>query len=126
MAERVFHRVVVYGTLKEGLHNHRVLSKRGTHFFCGRHVIPSGFKMYDLGAFPALVKDKEGSLVHTEVYEVDDDTFKDLDTLEGFPQFYSRKLIPTPYGEGWVYYVEGRDMSNKTFITDGIWHSKQR
>lgn len=109
----------VYGSLREGLGNHRVIQG------CPRQadgVIPSGFKMYSYGAFPALTPSEEGYPITVEVYQVND-THKaqSLDWLEGYPSFYNRKVIELEDGrKAWVYFV--KDISpGSTEVNSGNW-----
>jgi len=80
-------RVFVYGTLKKGFHNHRLLE--GCEFIGTRSV--SGFTLIDLGAFPGMVASP--GEVTGEVYEIDDETLARLDQLESEGSFYKRVKI---------------------------------
>lgn len=108
-------KVFVYGTLKEGKGNHRtMLSARGK--LLGLFIISK--QMYSMGGYPAVALDREGC-THGEVYEVPDATGLDiLDGLEGYPTFYTRDLIDTPFGKAWVYHIPGDELEkwgkNKT------------
>ena len=107
-------RVFVYGTLKSGYYNHRVLRSAK---FIETTVKQVPFRMVSLGAFPALVPDNSKHDMTGEVYEVDADTMEDLDRLEGFPTFYSRTQI-----DGcWVYYLTGHDYSRYPEVAGGCW-----
>ena len=57
--------VAVYGTLKHNGMNHHILSS------CRLHSVEKikGYRMHDLGAFPAVVKSGGKSLTHIEVYQ---------------------------------------------------------
>lgn len=66
------HTVAVYGSLRQGLGNHRLLM-HVPKFKQGWTM--TDFTMYSLGGFPAIVPDKAGKPVVVEVYEVDDATF---------------------------------------------------
>lgn len=70
--------VAVYGTLKKGFGNNRVL---GNSKLIGTSVI-DGFKMYSVGGFPAIVNDVGSVMV--ELYRVDDSVLPNLDRLEGY------------------------------------------
>ena len=39
------------------------------------------------------------------VWEVNEDTFQVLDQIEGYPDFYDRKLVHTTEGKAWMYYL---------------------
>ena len=91
------HKVFVYGTLKRGYGNHRLLE---TAKFIGPATTIA--KMVMIGkhaAFPYLLgysyefPTMEGHRVKGEVYEVDDATLAMLDTLEGYPSHYDKDDI---------------------------------
>ena len=96
-------RVFVYGTLKRGHGNHLLLCASR---FLGECHTPPVYSLHDLGFFPGLVSGGQTSITG-EVYEVNDDTLEALDVLEGYPRFYDRELIDTPYGAAWVYVYLG-------------------
>lgn len=113
----------VYGTLKRNFGNHRVLEE-GEYLQDGR--ISSGkFTMLDLGAFPALVQDKEGTDIHGELYRVNTQSLRSCDWLEGYPSFYNREVVDVNLSVGntvkaWVYFLsEPRGVSNS--IESGEW-----
>lgn len=107
------HKVAVYGSLRQRMGNHRLLT---TSKYLGTTVV-DGWDLYDLGAFPAITP---GELPLTvEVYEVDDVVFASLDRLEGYPSFYDRKLISTEYGDAWVYYFHSAP--NAPQVPSGDW-----
>lgn len=112
------HLVAVYGTLRQGNSNHRLLAKAR---FCDKHVLSLPATMYTLGAFPGIVFNKEenGPIV-VEVYEVTKPEFRKLDSLEGFPNFYNRKRVSTPVGDAWIYYLDDI-YSNNQEISTGDW-----
>ena len=102
------HTVAVYGSLRAGFGNHRLLRDAGDF---KRGVTMESHTMYSLGAFPAITEEEhpEGKGVIVEVYEVDDTGFARLDGLEGYPSFYNRKqtdiLLDTgDIVEAWIYY----------------------
>lgn len=96
-------RVFVYGTLKRGHGNHLLLCASR---FLGKCHTPPAYSLHDLGFFPGLVRDGHMP-IPGEVFEVDHDTLAALDVLEGYPRFYDRELIDTPYGAAWVYVYMG-------------------
>lgn len=93
-------KVAVYGSLREGLHNHVLLMN------CEKISTETiqGFDMYCLGSFPVVYKG-EGEIT-IEVYEVPDSTMPSLDGLEGHPDWYRRELVPTSQGEAWLYVMQ--------------------
>lgn len=82
-------KVFVYGTLKRGYNNHKLLNNAE---FVGEKIIP-GFRLFyshgEVG-FPVAQKD-DSSSVKGEIYEVND--FKVLDQLEGEGFMYDRIFI---------------------------------
>lgn len=83
--------VFVYGTLKRGYVNHRVMEQANGVFLGDAKTSPSVFDLCDLGAFPAVVPGEHR--IAGELYAVPDDGMTPLDRLEGFPRFYDRKLV---------------------------------
>ena len=80
--------VFVYGTLKQGWGNNRLLPP-GT--FLRKYTTEPLFTMWDIGGLPALTRGADRVL--GELYEIDGDTLSDLDRLEGHPHFYQRTLV---------------------------------
>lgn len=85
------HRVFVYGTLKKGIHNHRLLASSD---FIGNAYTLDTFKMFHVG-FPVIKfsDHPDAKSVYGEVYDVDDETLKRLDSLESEGHMYDRKQI---------------------------------
>lgn len=102
--------VGVYGSLRAGLMNHVVL---GDSPYISMGVV-TGFSMYSLGDYPALVRNKDSlTEVVVELYDVA--SLVNLDRLEGYPKYYSRKQVKvdTPQGAvmAWVYYMKRDDLT---------------
>lgn len=101
------HRVAVYGTLKRGHGNNRILE---ASVLIGIGRTSPEYRMYVSG-IPYVSRDPEGYPIHVEVYDVDDATLSRLDRLEGHPEFYRRELcaVHTPEGDSkaWMYLVTG-------------------
>jgi gamma-glutamylaminecyclotransferase len=117
------HRVFVYGTLLAGEPNHRLL---WTASFEGPARTADGFALFDLGAFPGMVRAVTG-VVHGEVYRVDDHTLAALDRLEVHPDFYVRTLIGLEDGrEVWAYLLDAERVSGRRRIAPGSWLSVSR
>lgn len=109
-------KVAVYGSLRKGLGNHRLLEHAT---FIGKDQIPN-FEMYSLGAFPFIRPSETTNLITIEVYEVDSDQFARLDMLEGYPSFYDRKLVNTEYGEAWIYFID-QSPRDHDHVVEGDW-----
>lgn len=110
------HLVFVYGSLRQGMGNHRVL---GDAEFLGNATI-EGWAMVSLGAYPAIYR-CDGLSVIGEVYRCDDLTFARLDLLEGYPSFYNRSQVATAWGDAWVYHFEGSKVKGLPAVVGGDW-----
>lgn len=97
------HRVFVYGTLKRGIHNHRLLEQSQ---YIGEAFTVEKFRMYTTG-FPVLFEDLEGKSVFGEVYDVDEETLKNLDHLEAEGRMYDRKHVTVYLTSGPPGYTGG-------------------
>lgn len=114
--------VAVYGSLREGEGNHRLLD--GCDLL-SRELSVDEFTMHSLGGFPALTAGKSSVVI--ELYNVNEETFARLDRLEGYPTFYNRREIPTSRGNAWVYYmatIPKRD--NIKVVAGGDWSEYRR
>lgn len=121
--------VAVYGSLRKGLGNHRVL---GDSPFKYEGVIKNA-SLYDYcnGGFPAVSLEGESDVV-VEVYEVlNENTADALDCLEGYPSFYNREVVNVYshsgglLGRAWVYHIE-EDLSPLPLVAHGDWKSYKR
>jgi len=101
------HRVAVYGTLKKGYGNHRLLADSE---FIGKAKTEYTYPLL-VNGLPYLYDEMGvGEQVRLEVYDVDDKTFADLDSLEGHPTFYERRktwvqMDDWSKTECWVYFI---------------------
>lgn len=107
------HKVFVYGSLKTGFGNNRLLENSD---YLGAATIHGPYLMVSFVAFPGIIKHvwPEGTILG-ELWEVDDRTLASLDLLESNGQFYLREKIPvTVWGnakgekaeeEAWVYFL---------------------
>lgn len=114
-------KVFVYGTLKKGFYNDYVLGKSEGKFI-GEGVTDPCFTLVSLCAYPAVL-DKGTTTIKGEVYEVK--TLEHLDWLEGYPEFYNRKVI-TVNVDGiehlaTMYYIEG-DIDHQGIVSEGEWN----
>ena len=108
--------LIVYGTLRQGFGNHK-------YYLAGKQYkedILTGFKMYSLGAFPFVAPTGNSEdKVTVEIYDIDEETMRRTDVLEGYPSFYNRKLVHTASGqEGWVYFQKTKGTEP---IASGDW-----
>lgn len=117
------HTVFVYGSLMRGYGNHVLL--KDSSFIS--EATTEGLNLYSLGAFPAVkASDDRASVVHGEMYEVDDEALAALDRLEGHPTFYKRKTrkVFNINMNGWVdayYYLFQHPVSRSSYIESGSW-----
>ena len=81
----------VYGTLKRGGKNVGLM--RGQQYLCDAVTAPK-YRIYDLGAHPALVMDlAQGMSVHGELWEVSGSALAKLDEFEEVPTWFNREPI---------------------------------
>lgn len=79
----------VYGTLKEGYGNHRLLEEQTLLM---RAVELKGYEMRSFGYFPVISPNDDASVVG-ELYVVTEEALARCDMLEGHPSFYQRVCI---------------------------------
>ncbi|KAE9554479.1 hypothetical protein FO519_002290 [Halicephalobus sp. NKZ332] len=131
------HTVFVYGTLKRGEANERVMTNPDT----GKHIFLTPAQMVE--KYPLIVASKynipflinqkgEGFQVHGEIFQVDDKKLAVLDKLEGYPEFYTREVHEFKTSDGrlvkaWIYFLKKFDerlnLNRTGYIdryTDGI------
>lgn len=120
--------VFVYGTLKS---NGPV---RGLDTVCGHSELigeavtqEAQYRMFNLGAFPAVMPGGEHDVVG-ELWQVHDDVMQDLDYIEGYPDFYKRRIVKTSLGDAWMYYIDTPSRSDLPEVkanTEGFleWHN---
>lgn len=115
------HKIAVYGSLREGLGNHGLI--RGSKLL-GTFKTNPEYSLYTLGGFPGL-KPNGKTAVTMEVYEVDEDTARRVDQLEGYSPnrpatFYDKVDIETPFGTAGVYtYVS--NIEEDRLVQSGDW-----
>lgn len=114
------YKVAVYGSLRKGLYNHYLMSHSD---FIKTVSVEVPFKMISMSdRFPALIPTKENNLVVFELYKVDDKTARNLDILEGYPDFYSKKYIKIEDEDYLVYYLSPLKIANKEEVVEsGDW-----
>lgn len=115
--------IAVYGSLRKGLSNHRIIVKDTTEYL-GEFDSEPIYSMYSLGGFPGLHENGNTS-IKFEVYSVNDDTAQSVDWLEGYSPdrpatFYDKKEIETPFGMASIYiYVD--DIPEEQLVESGDW-----
>ena len=120
------HLIWVYGTLKRGKGNHRFLSEGGATFLGNARTEPA-FTMLHLGGFPGVVRAGK-TVVHGELYEVNDEILGRLDRLEGHPNFYQRQQLSVVLEDGSTkgtegYFLPDSWLSRAKVIEGGVWAS---
>lgn len=99
------HLVFVYGTLQRGFSNHHILSQAR---FLGPARSRDEYALY-VEYFPKVIPHERVSVIHGELYLVDDYTLALLDDLEDHPFLYRREQIPVITDDGsetlaWIYF----------------------
>ena len=102
-----WHLIFVYGTLMQKAGGIRSLDKIGdsAEYVCDTVTSSEQFEMLNLGHFPGVVDSASGHRVAGELWRVTSRVFRDLDIIEGYPDFYTRKMVPTDHGIAWMYYL---------------------
>lgn len=115
--------LAVYGTLKAGFHNHGILGASTTTYKGSCWI--DNFALLDEGYYPAAFR-FAGRKIWVEVYEIDADTLRKTDALEGAsrtPCYYSRESVKTPHGDAYMYARLDRPLTELTeWFPDGIWY----
>ena len=112
------HNVLVYGTLKRGYGNHRLLEHAK---YLGTVVTQPKFKLYDLGFFPGAAPEGN-TAIHGELFEVTNAEFQTLDRLEGYPELYTRTRINIPgrKEKPWIYLINSIYEDTEE-LPEGFW-----
>ena len=123
--------VFVYGTLKRGFGNSRLLG--GSAFLGVGHTSPS-FAMYRVCPyFPGVCQDEQNlGPVYGEVYRVNDQTMRALDRLEGCCAsgggMYHRVVTDITVGKAhcdcWIY-LWGHGPDHDLLIPSGKWKESE-
>lgn len=107
-------KITVYGSLLEGLGNWKWHLDNDESIKLGEHILEGGFKMISMGGFPGLIPDDTvNNKIFVETYEVSDKVFASVERLEGYPSFYGRTAIETPFGSSEVYTLARNGYSDK-------------
>jgi gamma-glutamylcyclotransferase (GGCT)/AIG2-like uncharacterized protein YtfP len=123
----VRYNVFVYGSLKEGLPLHGVLSDAD---FIGQYSTAPDFLLYDFDSFPGMhpVDAGKGQQVQGEVYSIDEDTLHYLDIVEGVHRGLYKRISLNVYDrEGAPIRVFAFVWPRKSCaptVTDGVWNNE--
>jgi gamma-glutamylaminecyclotransferase len=117
--------VFVYGTLKRGYSNNRLL--QGCKYL-GEATTEALYLLYDYGPFPCMVRAKEGKHIKGEIWEVDEKVLKRLDVLEGVEHgFYKRARIKLINNDkpvwGYLYLGDTSSMPEIGNVWKGNFHA---
>jgi len=84
--------IFVYGTLKQGFHNHHLLED--AEFICEATTKEKYPMVNTEEYFPYLLNNRGvGHYIKGEVYRIDTEILTMLDILEGYPELYTREVI---------------------------------
>jgi gamma-glutamylcyclotransferase (GGCT)/AIG2-like uncharacterized protein YtfP len=112
-------RLFVYGTLKRGGVG---AARLAGAIFEGVATTATGFALYDLVEYPALVAMLEAGRVEGEVYQVTLDQLAELDSYEGYPDLFHRELVPLADGsQAQAYLMPARAVAGRPRIASGVW-----
>jgi gamma-glutamylcyclotransferase (GGCT)/AIG2-like uncharacterized protein YtfP len=125
----------VYGSLRRGFPNHFLLEKSiymGTYSTVDKyHMIGQVSKSFPYVVDKAEFADTNPTHIIGELYDIEADILKDLDELEGHPDFYTRRSVQV-VGEhtysAYVYILENsgiiRGLKNNSrfeLVPSGDW-----
>ena len=116
------HLVACYGSLRRGMGNHHYYLSESE--YKGTFPTEPEYTLHSLSAYPGLKLNGNTSVV-MEVYEVDEDTLKNLNRLEGYcpgekSTFYDRIEIDTPWGKAFTY-IYVNELSKESIVESGDW-----
>lgn len=121
------YKLFVYGTLKEGYPYHIIISDCKK---VGDAETVNMFTMVDLGPFPMVIDKPKTHTIKGELYEINDKVLTRLDTLEGYPIFYSRRkeqfiMINNGTQTNALIYlgVDIQKYKSEPVVKDGIWRN---
>ena len=113
----------VYGTLRRGFGNFRALMDNEHCEFLGEYRTQPLFKMVSMGGFPGVIMDSEDKhAITVEVFRVKHPGVeRSVDGLEGYPGWYDKQLIDTPYGQAFIYTQTNAAVGSRPFVESGDW-----
>jgi gamma-glutamylcyclotransferase (GGCT)/AIG2-like uncharacterized protein YtfP len=116
-------KIAVYGSLRAGFGNHVYVNDSD---MLSREVVNIPFRMVSLGGFPGLIPADENHDITIEIYSVTDQVYRNVERLEGYPNFYQKATINTSQGEVEVYILEDEYYKKSTFVESGDWAEFRR
>lgn len=114
--------VSVYGSLRKKQSNYEYHLSNST--YKGTFTTEPEYTMHSLSYYPGLKLNGNTSVV-MEVYEVDEETLKTLNRLEGYrpnekSTFYDRIEINTPWGKAFTY-IYVNELPKDSIVESGDW-----
>ena len=114
--------VSCYGSLRRGMSNHQYYLSDSE--YKGTFTTEPEYTLHSLQWYPGLKLNGNTSVV-MEVYEVDEETLKNLNRLEGYYPgeksiFYDRIEINTPWGKAFTY-IYVNELSKYSIVESGDW-----
>ena len=114
--------VACYGSLRKSMSNHRYYLSESE--YKGTFTTEPEYTLHSLSYYPGLKLNGNHSIV-MEVYEVDEETLKNLNRLEGYcpgekSTFYDRIEINTPWGKAFTY-IYVNELSKDSIVESGAW-----
>lgn len=111
----------VYGTLRQGFGNHRLLDNEHC-VLMGTQLTDPAFKMVSLGGFPGVIPNEGMQEITIEVYQVNSKKVEQqLDWLEGYPRFYQKMEIDTQWGKANMYILSEEKYGDLPLVESGDW-----
>lgn len=117
-------RIFVYGSLKKGFRLYDIYLK-DKHFAGIGRIAGYLFKLNS--NFPALILERNGTIVEGELYDVLEADIRTLDGVEGCPGFYKRVAVNLMDGQTvWTYVINERSRNaDWPVIPSGKWEGEK-
>ena len=109
----------VYGSLLSGMGNHALLDNVESDLI-SEFTTESEFTLRDLGYYPGVRLDGN-TAIKGELYSVSEAVWERVEHLEGYPSFYDRTPLYTPYGTAQMYFLAEEDVSDRVIVESGDW-----
>jgi gamma-glutamylcyclotransferase (GGCT)/AIG2-like uncharacterized protein YtfP len=120
----------VYGTLREGWGNNRLLQNEGVELL-GQMRTPASYNMYSLGGFPGVAENGNTAIL-VEIYRVTNKSvISRVNALEGYSgvrgsdeNWYDTCDVETEWGLANMFTMNGLNGRGSSVITSGDWGNK--